>query len=278
MRTWRPVSSVTSRSAVASRVSSPSGVPFGSDHVAPSRSRRRRPSTTWRRPSTSRRTTPPAEVARDVGSRSAPFSRAVARRCLPAIREGRGAERTSGSAAATAGRPRARGHGARSRRRGWSGARRAAGSDGPRTTARPGRRGCGAVPHARATSSIQGAWSERRSVSPGRSASGTPRCAPRAHGTAVAPEDGGCESGSDRLRPHTWCASAPGRRSVGKDGSAPRSLERIGCTRHRVDPGRDQVGRLARASSRSRSKGAADSADRSPRATAIASSRRATAR
>ena len=124
---------------------------------------------------------------------------------------------------------------------------------------------------------IRGACSERRTVSPGRSASGTPRCAPRAHGTAVAPEGGGSGSGSDRLRPHTWCTSDPA--GSGSGWTACAGIARADRGYQAPDrPRPDQVGRLARASSRSRSKGAADSAVRSPRATAIASSRRATAR
>ena len=43
MRTSSPVSSVTSRSAVCSTVSTPSGVPLGSVQLDPSRSRRRLP-------------------------------------------------------------------------------------------------------------------------------------------------------------------------------------------------------------------------------------------
>ncbi len=65
MRTSRPVSSATSRRAVASRrlVAGP-GVPFGSVHVLlSSRSRRRLPTTSWARPSAYRTTMPPAEVA-----------------------------------------------------------------------------------------------------------------------------------------------------------------------------------------------------------------------
>ncbi len=85
MRTSSPVSSSTSRRAVCSIVSAPSGVPFGSDHVTPSRSRRRLPSTISSPCSRRRTTIPPAEVARAVGRlcRDPFLSRANARNCWP---------------------------------------------------------------------------------------------------------------------------------------------------------------------------------------------------
>ena len=125
IRTSRPVSSPTSRSAVSSTVSPGSGVPLGSVQVTASRPRRRMPTTRDGRSRSALTTTPPAEVA----------SAALRRATAPRGRSGGAGPATAARSARTpAGGVRSSGGPGGSRR--WS-----AGRAGGGRAARAGRAG-----------------------------------------------------------------------------------------------------------------------------------------